>query len=318
MPRCPVTPTCPPAVRPAGGQVLDPHTIASGNPLEDYTWVAALQADPRRAHLGRGPHLPWQGWFLLPEALKHRLTRGPFNPTRARHVDLLTEHGLLEANRLTPAGRAIADVLAVPGPRLTVRAWSTGGRTHALDVLIAGPAAVILATPAPSQPPDPSDPPPESGAPNPPERPDDGRPLSLDLVDVTWTPVALAAWTGTTPAWTFSIAPTTIDHDLLMRRLHAGLTRQPDGRSDGGPVPPPPDADEHLRDVWAQPWWLWQLETSGTAQPFTVLTAGRRGSYRLTAGPRDGTVELIPTPPRAVWAALLHAVDLAITPVARS
>jgi hypothetical protein len=276
---------------PSAPPVLDPHTVACGEPLEDYGWLAGVQG-----HRPRGPRLLWQGWFLLAEALRHQVARGRLNPTRARQVDALTDAGLLERGRVTDAGRPIAEVLSQPGPRLTVHARSTGDRHHAMDILVAGPSAVVLA----SAPPYPaatglnSEPGDGTG--------DDPNLLTLDLVDLTWLPVSIAAWTGTVPTWTFGISPDTVDHGLFMRRLH------------GQDVPPPEEADAHLREVWQQrPWWWWRLTAPGTPRQVDVLHAGDRGCYEMTAGEAEGTVRLIPTPSFVIWHVIVEITNAAVT-----
>jgi hypothetical protein len=271
-----------PSRRPPGAPpVLDAHTVASGEPVEDYSWLAALQSYPRP-----GPRLPLQGWFLMAEALQRRVTADRHDPAQARAVGVLTEHGLLGGDgRPTDTGLPVAQALARSDSRLRVDAW-TAGRSHSMHIFGSGFAAVALTTDAPHELQTADE---ESDL------------LALDVFELAWIPAAIAAWTGTAPAWSFAISPQVIDYDLLTRRLNEH------------DVPVPPDADDHLADMWRHPWFLWRLNTPDAAGELYVLRAGPRGGFRVEAGPEQGMVRLDPMPSRVIWRALLRVVEAAVT-----
>jgi hypothetical protein len=222
----------------------------------------------------------------MAEALQRRVTAGRHDLAQARAVGVLTDHGLLGGDgRPTDTGLPVTRALARSDSRLQVDAW-TAGCSHSMHIFGSGSAAVALATAAPHELQTADE---ESDL------------LALDVFELAWIPAAIVAWTGTAPAWSFAISPQVIDYDLLKRRLSEH------------DVPVPPDADDHLADMWRHPWCLWRLSTPDAVGELHVLRAGPRGGFRVEAGPRDGTVRLDPMPSLVIWRAVLRVVEAAVT-----
>jgi hypothetical protein len=122
----------------------------------------------------------------------------------------------------------------------------------------------------------------------------------LDFCDVSYVPVALASWVGLGPAWSFRVEPELLPEDLVRRRL------------DHPSTPPPDDAGDHLRRLWAQPWFLWALTGSGMDQGLLMIDAGAAGQHSWSdAG--DGThTRLQVAPALAVWDAMAERIVPAI------
>lgn len=277
----PPHPVLPPSARrPGAAAVLDEHASAHDTDLESYAWLAGVQPYRRP-----GPKLPWTGWTLLPRARAGRLKRRRLDPDEAVALDALIGSGLLtDDGRLSETGRPLAETLATIDARLRVDATAEG-RQHGMEILMVRTTAVVLTTSPP---------------PTPPDDVQDLSLLVLDTVEVEWVPAAIASWTGTAPAWTFAVSPTIIDRALFEQRV------------DGRPVPLPPQADDHLAAVWAEPWCLWGLGSADSEQALCVLRAGARGSYQVIATPGAATVELRPLPSYTLWHALLQIVQAVV------
>jgi hypothetical protein len=267
---------------------LDEFVAASlGERVEDLSGVASAQ--PYRP---RGPQLSAAGVELL----ARKVTGGGRWDRRTAEVteqlDRLTAAGLLDdRRRLTESGMTVARVLVRPRayfrievvrgtPPLCVQAYLSGDHAviTANESPVAGRGREYTAAEA------------EAAATT----------MWLDFCDVSYVPVALASWVGLGPAWSLAVEPDVVPAEVLVARLG--------DRS----VPPPGGADEALRRMWSQPWFLWTLSGSGLDRPLAFIDAGVAGPHEFY-GTGDGVhSKLQPLPPAVVWERLVGRVVPAI------
>lgn len=252
---------------------LDEYVARHGERMEDLSGITAAQ--PYRP---RGPQLSTLGVELLARKLVggarlHRRT-GEENA----QLDRLTEAGLLhDRRRLTESGMTVARTLVRRKAHVRIGV-AQGLAPLSVQAYLAGDHAVIVATESPAA---------WRG------RERSGADVTaattvwLDFCDVSYVPVALASWVGLSPAWSFRTRPEWLEDDLVRQRL------------DDPSTPPPDDADEHLRRMWAQPWFLWTLTGSGM-EGLLMIDAGVAGQYSWSG--REGTrVQLQRAPALFVW-----------------
>lgn len=72
------------------------------------------------------------------------------------------------------------------------------------------------------------------------------------------------------------------------------------------------DADDHLRYVWAQPWFLWTLTGAGLSSGLTMINAGRAGHFALTQGEGD-KARFAACPSVVLWPKPVALVEQSIT-----
>jgi len=270
--------------REAGEAPLDPHAAAAGLRLEELSWIRSAQ--PFRT---QGPTLPARGWGLLLEALRQRIVPGHRDEPARSHCERLVQWDLLSGDgRLTERGDAVAQILARP---VAVLRADAGGRhrAHTMQAAIGNGIAAVLSTPGLRD-----DPEAELGGPG------ADSPLTLDIVEPSWVPAAVASWAQICPAWLFGPLPEKLDRGRVMARAEDPST------------PAPPQADPTLRAVWAQPWVMWGLksrhgsgsdrESTGDLDRLLVLRAGDRGTFLIGSVEGDGSaVTIRPAPSYLLW-----------------
>lgn len=100
----------------------------------------------------------------------------------------------------------------------------------------------------------------------------------------------LAGWLQVGPSWPMAVTPVSLPQELVT------------ARSDDPSVPPPADADDNLRAVWAQPWFTWTLGTD-TEHQLAGIHAGRHGHLRLVA--EGDRLQLQPLPAETLFSMLV-------------
>jgi hypothetical protein len=263
---------------------LDEYLLASGERVEDLSRIAAAQlyrpsgAEITRDSLGmlvdavRKPVRPRR---VLPEGVARRVQR-----EQLQRAELLDADGAL-----TEYGRDLGGLLARHAHQVRVEA--TDGRAafsfsafgslgRYLTVATAPPTTFRGRSPA-------------SGR----EVVDTARNLRLDVVHHSRLPAEIVSWLGIGPGWSMATNPLDLPESLVTARLDDPLTA------------PPEDADEHLREVWRQPWFSWTLNTSSGRPGLAMIDAGPRGQFTLTARPGK-LLEVAAAPSHLVWLTLLR------------
>lgn len=255
---------------------LDPYLASIGEEVEDLSRVAAAQ--PFRS---AGPVVDRAALETFASARKR--VKGAVPPALVA-AELVDDDGVL-----TEPGRTVHAFLHDPKGRVRVES----GRGHAplsLDVYLARGRALVVATAAPGS---------FAQAPRGDAIVEVGTTVTLDLVDATAVPAMIAAWVGLQPAWSLRTSPVDLPEALLMHRV------------DDPRAPLPEGADGNLRHVWAQPWFLWTLRSSGAATGLVMVNAGRSGHYALTtpsAGAPEGSAGFHPVPATHVWTLLAETL----------
>ena len=177
----------------------------------------------------------------------------------------LVDAGLAtDDGKLTEQGQLVKQILTKPSARVRVES-SRGRAPLTFEAYVLSGQAVIVASTSPAtlvEDPHGEDILAASGR------------VQLDFVDVSYVPIALAAWVGLAPAWSLATSPELIDEKLLVHRM------------DDPAVPPPADADENLKYVWSQPWFLWTLTGTGLAHGLVMVNAGCGRPFRPDPGGR--------------------------------
>jgi hypothetical protein len=254
---------------------LDPFATAyAGRPLEDLSRIPALQ--PFRSD---GPTVPYRAVETLARA-----SRGTLAGAEASLLAALVDAELAaDDGTLTENGRLVAGGWAESRAQLVVNAFTLGARTG-LEARIAAGHCVLAAGPSAAeliagQVPDPG-------------------PVRVQIASLTALPLLVASWVGLAPAWQFAVSPD---------RLPAALV---DARVADPAVPCPAEADENLRQMWAQPWVDWRVQTTPNGNTVGYLAAGERGQF-LTWVEGDRRV-LSARPPMHVWRDLIRLVEVAL------
>jgi hypothetical protein len=288
----------------------DPYLATTGVPglvaLEDLSGIAAA-----RPWSSAGPTLHRDTLPALTAALTGPLRPGELSDVVAGQLMVLVEAGLLGPDHaLTESGVGVASLLARPDARLRVEA--TAGRTalsfdaylragRVLTVCTAPPADFAGRSPSGQQ---------VAAA---------ATTVRLDHTDVSYLPLSIAGWVGLAPAWSVQVQP---------ERLRLGSVT---ARVEDPAAPPPRGANEHLREVWRQPWVLWSLRSSAGPPGLTTVGCGARGQFALTSapGPSRSAPERSGDDPDAVvgfqaaasvqlWTAIVEQVDRAVTAPVRT
>jgi hypothetical protein len=122
--------------------------------------------------------------------------------------------------------------------------------------------------------------------------------VHVNVASTVALPVLIASWVGLAPAWQFAVTPDRLPPELIEARV-ADPT-----------VPCPDDADENLRQMWAQPWVDWRIQTTPNGNTIGYLAAGERGQFLSWI--EGGRRVLDARPPMHVWRDLLRLVDAAL------
>lgn len=210
--------------------------------------------------------------------------RGPRVKDRSA-VEELQQAGLVDAaGRLSEDGRTTHAALAGADRRIRVES-AAAGVPGTFEAARYGDTALVWATDPPSR---------WAGGPA------RGRDAlesattgTLQWVPLMHLPEELAAWLQVGPAWPMATSPQRLLRELVTRRAE-------DER-----VPPPPDADDHLRAAWAEPWFTWVL-TTDTGHAVAGVRAGRHGHFRLEdTQEQDDAVDLQAFPAEPLFATLV-------------
>lgn len=212
------------------------------------------------------------------------LRGGPRVKDRAA-VEELQQVGLVDASgRLTEDGRTTHAALAGADRRIRVES-AAAGVPGTFEAARHGDTALVWATDPPAR---------WAG------EPARGRDAlasattgTLQWIPLMHLPEEIAAWLQVGPAWPMATSPQRLPRDVVTARAE----------DDG--IPPPRDADEHLRAVWSEPWFTWVL-TTDTGHAAAGVHAGRHGHFRL-ADPegQDDVVDLQSFPAEPLFAMLV-------------
>jgi hypothetical protein len=245
---------------------LDPYLVSIGEELEELSGIAASQ--PYRPG---GPTLPREDLAVLAKAATARLRKVRATPT-------LVEAGLMDEDGLTADGRTLAAVLTQPEARMRVES-GRGRAPLTLDISLRGGLGLAVATASPAS---------IDQVPHGDTILEVAGTVGLDLVDSSGVPALIASWVGLSPAWSLATSPGTLPEETVLSRVDEPST------------PPPPGADDHLRYVWSQPWYLWTLRASG-AHGLVVVRAGAAGQFVLTSADEPGHVGFAAVPAAQLW-----------------
>ncbi len=122
--------------------------------------------------------------------------------------------------------------------------------------------------------------------------------VRVDVVREASLPLAIAAWAGLGPAWSVM---STVD-SVPVRLFDERLRRGPE-------VPAPEGADEPMRRMWAEPWFLWRLVIPGLDRDLAWLNAGAAGQYRV-GRLEDGSMRMMVEPAGYVWDTLVREIGI--------
>ncbi|QFG69890.1 hypothetical protein [Ornithinimicrobium pratense] len=268
-----------PAAEPADEPRTDDFWSGRGETLED---LGRLQQAQPWAPDG----LPLSRAAFAAFAEAGRGLRGPRVKDRSA-VEELQQAGLVDASgRLTEDGRTTHAALAGADRRIRVES-AAAGVPGTFEAARLGDTALVWATDPPSR---------WAGGPA------RGRDAlesattgTLQWIPLMHLPEELAAWLQVGPAWPMATSPPRLPRDLVTERAE-------DDR-----VPPPPDADDHLRSAWAEPWFTWVL-TTDTGHAVAGVHAGRHGHFRLAEPEeQDGVVDLQAFPSEPLFTTLVGA-----------
>jgi hypothetical protein len=255
---------------------LDPYLESIGEPLEDLSRIAASQP-----YESLGPSLPRAALQSLAGSGR-KIIEGL---TELVDAGLATDDG-----KLTEQGRLVKQILTEPSAQVRVES-SRGRAPLTFEAYVLSGQAVIVASASPAalvEEPHGDDILAASGL------------VRVDFVDVSYVPIALAAWVGLAPAWSLGTSPELIDEKLLVHRM------------DDHAVPPPAGADENLKYVWSQPWFLWTLTGTGLAHGLVMVNAAAAGHFALTQG--DGAkANFSAYPSMFLWQRLVSLVEQSVT-----
>jgi len=255
---------------------LDAYLVGIGEELEDLSRVGGAQP-----FAPTGPSLPREDLALLAAAAAGGAVKG---------TSTLTGAGLVADGLLTEDGRTVATLLTAPTSRLRVES-GRGRAPLTLDVHVRGGLALAVATASPAA---------LTEAPTGEALLAAAGTVTLDVLDAAAVPAHIASWVGLGPAWALATSPTDVPEDTVLARV------------DDADIPPPPDADAHLRHAWAQPWHLWTVRSSAGGHGLVVVRAGTAGHLALTSSSVPGHVGLHPVASAALWAGLVDLVSGAV------
>lgn len=254
---------------------IDAHWQAQGETLEDLGRLHDAQPwQPQGLPLSRS------AFAAFASAGGGRL-RGP----RVKDADAvreLTAAGLVDGSgRLTPDGETTHTVLRSADRRVRVESVA-GGVPGTYEAARLQGTVVVWATDSPQR---------SAGDPA------TGREALATATSGTlmWFPTMqlagdLAGWLQVGPSWPMAVTPVSLTEELVT------------ARSDDPTVPPPADADDNLRAVWAAPWFTWTLGTD-TEHQLAGIHAGRHGHLRLVA--EGDRLQLHPWPAETLFSMLV-------------
>jgi len=261
----------------------DEFWAARGEQLEDLTAVAPAQPFP-----DEGLETTRAGLGILLEAGRGRVRTDRLDDAGRAAADELVAGELLDRDgKLTEAGRGFVDVIASPQRHVRVEA-AAGLAPLTFDAYWRGDRAVVVATEAPRR---------WAG------RSASGEDVAamahrvrLHVLPTSWLPVLLAAWLDVGPAWLAEPTPTVLPTALVTARV------------DDPSTPQPADADDILSAMWAQPWFMWTLQTSNE-QAVAGIDVGRFGQLSLTQEEGDtDEARLTPWPAQSLFATITALV----------
>jgi hypothetical protein len=238
---------------PTGRPRRDSFLADLGEDLEDLSGVAESQVwQPD------GPAIDRRALELL-FAGKRVRARG-LDDASHRSLAMLQEADLLdEDGRPTPTGARLRQIAGEPQHTVRVEA-SAGLAPFTFDAYSRGDATLVVLTASPAG---------RSGARG------SGEAAAavadqLWLLDLPtgWLPVELAGWLGVGPAWSTTTEPEQVPLSTIAARV------------DDPETPAPAGSDVRLRHVWAQPWFMWSLQTSAQ-QGVAAVGAGSSGHFEL-------------------------------------
>lgn len=253
----------------------DPFWSGQGEELEDLSRLHEAQPwTPEGMPLSRSA-------FTTFAAAEAGLLRGPRVSDEAA-VEELHHAGLVDGSgRLTEDGRSTHTLLRSADRRIRVESAAAGVPGTYEAARVRG-SVVVWATDSP-----------QTWAGTKPVGKD--RLASATTGTLMWLPTMhlaadLAAWLQVGPAWPMALSPDRLPRELVAQR------------TDDATAPPPSGADEHLREIWGQPWFTWTL-TSDTEHRVAGVHAGRHGHLRLTD--EGDEVVLSPLPSEPLFAILV-------------
>lgn len=248
-----------------------------GEDLEDLSGVAASQVwEPTGPAIDRG------ALELLFTAKRLRPRR--LDDASRRSLAMLQEADLLDDDGgLTEAGARLRHIAGEPEHTVRVEA-SAGLAPFTFDAYSRGDATLVVLTASPAN---------RSGARG------SGEAAAavadeLWLLDLptSWLPVELATWLGVGPAWSTATEP----EQLALATIAA--------RADDPETPAPAGADVRLQHAWAQPWFLWSLQTSA-GRGVAAVGAASSGHFELVRIGEGDDVLFRAWPSETVWGALV-------------
>jgi hypothetical protein len=250
-------------------------TGVAGVPLEDLARIPASQL-----YRSDGPLVPYRALDVLARAGRS----APAGDNAARDA-LLGAHLVTANGTPTERGADVGEIWRGAPVQLAVNAVALGRRT-AFVARVAGGDCVVAAGPTPADL--------LGGAAD----VDPDGDVRVNVASIVALPVLIASWVRLAPAWQFAVTPDRLPPELVEARVRDPDTACPD------------DADENLRQMWAQPWVDWRVQTTPNGRTVGYLAAGERGQY-LSWIEGDRRV-LEARPPMHVWRDLLRLVDVAV------
>ncbi len=253
---------------------------ARGEDLEDLSRLAEAQAWEHE-----GLATSRAGLELLLQAAQRRLRAKKLDEAQTAALAELQAGELLDdRGELTEQGFRFTEVMRRADRHIRVEA-SASLAPLTLDAYWYGSIAVLILTDPPSwwagQK--------RSGA----EIAEMAQRVWLQEVPTSYLPVAIAAWLEVGPAGAMATGPALLPMATLTARADDPDTPVPDG------------ADDLLREVWRQPWFLWTLQTSAD-QGLVGVRAGQRGHFSLSRSSEDEEVVRFQTwPAEPLWASIV-------------
>jgi hypothetical protein len=192
---------------------------------------------------------------------------------RPEGLDELEEAELLDGGRPGPAMDRVMDIWRAPriGVKITgqlgvastqFQAWSDG--TEA--IVAAAPGYGVLLDGM------------TEGVPS-------AEKVRLGVIPLLSLSTAIARWTGIRPAWNLRTTPESVDQGLLMERF-------------SGSGHPPAGADEAMLRMWQQPWFAWNMASTGIDREVEdghlYINAGPAGSYGVYTAAASTTSDVVP------------------------
>lgn len=248
--------------RPASVSLVQDGVVVSGLGGIDASWVQLMRPSRQTT-----PLLAREAWFLLVAAQEEPLRRGGLTEALRVQAECLVMEGLLtEDGELTGDGRVVAEVLRAPLAMLTIDTLGAGSPRR-MELLLGPEVGVALSTPEPLA---------EGGVAV--DGSEEG--MSLEVFELGWAPVAVAAWTGSGPARAWTWTPESISVELLRRHLE-----------DPTMAPPATGVPEEMLALWRAPWLLWELKAWPSDERLLALRIADREPLLISADPGSGPTD---------------------------